>query len=269
MQPTANLWQLLCNDLHQQRMSVSRADFVRVADQFVVDAARVLRSGSERLADAREIAGDICAEAGDATAAVRHYREAYSLVTDLEIRHFAAARLAAKLADKLNDTGQPEQARIFCQRALEHFEYCDDHSQHTNLLNLRASLERMAGEPLSAIKSYSEAISVVEKLHGSGHQDLAVLYNNMGVAWIEAGEYGSAEKALLQALGLREQIFGATHPEVAHSLTNLGVLHHSRGDAPQASRFYTAALDIYRHFLAPDAEEICLLEENLRQLERR
>ena len=269
MQPTANLWQLLCQDLHEQRMSAKRADFVRVAHQFVADASRVLRPGSSRLADAREIAGDICAEAGDLPAAILHYQAAYEMVAPLEKPPTAAARLAAKLAERLNDCERPEESLTFCQHALHHFEDCGDHSQHTNLLNLRASLERRGGQPLQAIKSYAEAIALVESYHGASHQDLAVLHNNMGVAWIEAGDLESAEKTLLQALGLREHIFGATHPEVAHSLTNLGVLYHTRGDAPQASRFYSAALDIYRHFLTPDAEEIRTLEENLRQLERR
>lgn len=249
-------------------MSAHQSDYVHLAEKFVTDAGHMLRPGSVRLADAREIAGDICGEAGAVDAAIRYYQAAYDLVVDQPKKN-AAARLAAKLADRLSETGAIEDARHFCHLALQHFESCDDHSQHTNLLNLRASLERATGHPQTAVATYTEAIRIVESLHGSSHSDLATLYNNLGVAWIEAGDYESAEKSLLQALGLRESIYGATHPEVAHSLMNLGVLHHTRGETAQACRFYTAALDIYRHFLPPDAEEIRTLESYLGQLERR
>jgi tetratricopeptide (TPR) repeat protein len=268
MQPTANLWETLCADLQTQRTQSAREEYLRVATDFADAARNVLRPGSNRLADAWEIAGDICRDAGGRQEARKFYLEAFSIAEGLQL-DAQGARIAAKLAENFSVPGEEAQSISHCDKALRHLETAGDHSQHTFLLSLKAARQRALGDYPGAVETYREAMDLVEKLHGSNNADLAVLINNLGIALMEAGDLAGAEKAGLQALELREKLFGATHPEVAHSLSNLGVLYHYRGESVQASRYYRAALDIYCHFLQPDAPEIRILQENLKKLEAR
>jgi len=268
MQTTANLWETLCADLQAQRTRSAREEYLRIATDFAEAARNVLRPGSNRLADAWEIAGDICRDAGSRQEARKFYLEAFSIAEGLSL-DAQAARIAAKLAENFSVAGEEAQSISHCDKALRHLEETGDHSQHTFLLSLKAARQREMGKFSDAVETYREAIELVEKLHGANNGDLAVLFNNLGIALMEAGDFASAEKAELQALELREKLFGANHPEVAHSLSNLGVLYHYKGETVQASRYYRAALDIYCHFLQPDALEIRSLQENLKKLEAR
>lgn len=268
MQPTANLWEALCADLQDKRTNSSSEEYLRVAQEFAEAARNVLRPGSGRLADAWEIAGDICRDADGIAEARGFYLEAYSVAEGLGL-HAQAARIAAKLAEIFSASGEEAQSIAQCDKALRHLEAVHDHSQHTFLLSLKAARQRTIGRSADAAKTYREAIAISQELHGSSHADSAVLVNNLGIALMESGDFAGAEKAMLQALEIREKLFGANHPEVAHSLSNLGVLYHYRSEPVQASRYYRAALDIYCHFLQPDAPEIRSLRENLKTLESR
>jgi len=268
MQTTANLWETLCADLQARRTDSAREEYLRIATDFAEAARCVLRPGSNRLADAWEIAGDICRDAGGNQEARKFYLEAFSIAEGHSL-DAQAARIAAKLAENFSVPGEEAQSISHCEKALHHLDAAGDHSQHTYLLSLKAARQRELGQPQAAADTYQEAMEMVEKLHGKNNPDLAVLWNNLGIALMECGDLAAAEKAELQALELREKLFGANHPEVAHSLANLGVLYHYRNEPVQASRYYSAALDIYGHFLPPGAPEIVNLQENLKRLEGR
>lgn len=265
MQPTANLWEALCGDLQRQRLSVQRDEYVRVAEEFVQAARRVLRPRSARLVDAEEIAGDICREAGALTPAANYYREAYGRASDLNLES-QAGRIAAKLMDLTAQRLDWRGAISWGRMALAHYEKVGDHSQHTNLLTDIGACLRKLGDFSAAVDCYRQAIAVNADLHGPHNPERAILLNNLGVALTESGDNDGAERAYLEALSLREAFFGSNHPEVAHSLTNLGVLHHIRGNVDSARRYYEAALQVYGNFFGPDAPEISNLQANLRRL---
>ena len=75
VQPTADLWATLCQDLHGRRQQVQQNEDARVAEDFVQSARQILRPGSARLRDALEIAGDICQEAGLVSQALSYYEQ--------------------------------------------------------------------------------------------------------------------------------------------------------------------------------------------------
>lgn len=265
MQATSNLWDTLCKDLETSRRNARREEYVRVAADFVNAAAHMLAHSSPRQADAREIAGDICMEAGALAEAADHYRRAYDSAISISNQE-QSGRIAAKLAQVFEELGEIQEAISQCKLALRHYEEAGDHTNHPTLLNQLASLFRRSGNLQEACQTYRRAIDAASQLHGSKHQSLAILYNNLGVALTEAGEYTQAENAHLQALSLRESNFGVSHPETAHSLANLGVLHHSRGDRQKAIRHFEAALEIYRKYYTPSSREIQTLQNWLNYL---
>jgi len=266
MQPSANLWTTLCEDLQAKRHSAHQEEYVRVAQEFVNLARQILRETSPRLGDACEIAGDICQETAARDEAITFYAEACE-IAETSGNQASAGRVAGKLAEILDRPGEEHRAMEFYLRALNHFDELNDHSLHATLLSGLAAARSRIGDHDGARKAYEQAIEILTRLHGDKHPDLAVIYTNLGVCLSEVGDYPLAERAHLHALSLREAIYGSNHPEVAHSLTNLGVLNHSRGDQAQAARYYEAALQIYQHFADPEAREIQQLEAALGRLD--
>ena len=103
-------------------------------------------------------------------------------------------------------------------------------------------------------------------LHGEIHPEVALVCNNLAVAYTEAGDWVRAENLHMRAMGIREQLFGAMHPEVAQSLANLAVVYHSSSNFSKARAYYEAALKTYLAFKNPDAPELAPIRANLEKI---
>lgn len=268
MQPSASLWVTLCEDLQKERNKTRREEYVRVAEDFVASAGRMLRADSPKLADANEIAGDICQEAGALEEAKSHFEKALEIAEQAS-SHSQSGRVAGKLADLLAGSGEAARARDAYRRAIRNYDLAEDHTWHGVLFSGLAAAHRSTGEFDLASKAYRDGIEVIVQLQGPQNPDLAVLNNNLGVLLTESGDLRGAEEAHMQALALREKIFGANHPEVAHSLANLGVVNHQRGDTVTAAKDFRAALEIYRHFRSPDDPDLREMERYINEAENR
>ena len=267
VQTTANLWDQLCRELESSRSVLTVEKLRLAAKQFKETAAQVFRNGSRRHCDALEMAGDICQETGYFAEAAADFEEA--LAQNLEARHLpAAARIATKLALLFDQQEDVANARKYYARALELFESAHDRSQHCMLLSNLAGIERRAGDFKAAEASYLKALDVSIGVHGEIDPEVALVCNNLGVAYGEAGDWTQAETLHLRALGIREQVFGSMNPEVAQSLSNLAVLYHSSGSLAKAERYYEAALKTYAATRLPDDPEIASVQANFENLKQ-
>ncbi len=265
MPTTANLWEELCRDLEADRKALTREKHHVAAKKFKETAAQVFRSGSRRHCDALEIAGDVCQATGYLNDAVADFEEAMAL-DEAAGNTAAAARVATKLGLLYDHQGDLDRARESYAKALDLFELLHDHGQHAMLLSNMAGLERRAGNFKAAEAHYLRALEVSAGLHGEIHPEVALVCNNLGVAYSEKEDWVRAENLHLRALGIREQAFGAMHPEVAQSLANLAVLHHSSGNLKKAERYYEAALKTYAATLKAGDPEIECVRSNLESL---
>lgn len=268
MQTTANLWEVLCRDLEEERRSARAEKYDEVARKFLETARQVLRPQSPRLCDATEIAGDIYQAAGRREEAARAFKEA--LDQSLPAGATAsAARLAAKLALTYDQMGEASEARARYTQAIELYERLADHSEHAMLLNQLGALCKRTGDFPAAEQSYLRAMQVAVALHGDNHPEVATAANNLGVACIEAHDLIKAETYLMQALSIREKCYGALHPEVAQSMANLAVAYHSMGNVEKARAFYEGALKIYRRFRPANDPETRTVQHNYESLLRK
>ena len=267
MQTTANLWEQLCRELESSRSVLTVEKLLLAAKQFKETATQVFRNGSRRHCDALEITGDVCQEAGYFTEASENFREA--LAQNLQSGHTpAAARIAAKLALLFDHQEDLPNARRHYAKALELFESVHDHSQHCMLLSNLAGIERRSGDFKAAEANYLKALEVSIGVHGEIDPEVALVCNNLGVAYCEAGDWTQAETLHLRALGIREQVFGSMNPEVAQSLSNLAVLFHSSGNLEKAERYYEASLKTYAATRLPGDPEITSVQQNLEALQK-
>lgn len=264
---SANLWDVLCQDLEFHRSALSPDQHCLAAEKFKEAAMQVLSGSSARLCDAVEMAGDVCQAAG-------HFPEALVDFEDSLARNLgggftsSAARVATKAAFLLDGLGEVGRARDFYLQAIELYDAIHDHSQHGMLLSNLASLEKQAGNFPAAEKHYLRAIELATRLHGEIHPDVATACNNIAVAYTEAQEWNKAENMHIRALGVREQIHGAMHPNVGQSLSNLAITYHSSGNFVKAKSYYGAALKTYAAFQKLDAPESAAITANLAQLEK-
>ncbi len=266
MQTTANLWEVLCKDLESQRSEKSREEHHRAAKKFKTSAEQVFRKGSPRLADALEIAGDVCQASGFFDDAVTDFKAA--LARTLENGNIASsARVAAKLALLTDHQGDESAARGYYSQALELYEAAHDYSQHCMLASNLGGLEKHVGNFIACERRYQQALDIAVRLHGEIHPTVALICNNLAVAYTDAGDWVHAETLHMRGLGIREQVFGAMHPDVAQSLANLAVVYHSSGNFDKARGYYNAAIKTYLAFKKPDADEIATIKDHLAKLE--
>ena len=261
MQPTANIWEVLCRDLESEKQTAKAEEYHEIAQKFTESARQMLRADSPRLCDAIEIAGDISQAAGQLQDALAGFEESYGLAR----RHTftpSAARLAAKLALLQDHLGNPDAAREYYEQAISLYGELRDHSQHVMLLNQLGALCRRQGDLAAAERHYDKAMHVAMSVHGPNHPEVATAANNLGVAFTDMQDFERAESLHMQALSIREKSFGAMHPEVAQSMANLAVVYHASGKTDQARGFYLGALDIFKRFRPADDPEVQTVQAN-------
>ena len=265
MQTTANLWEVLCKDLEAQRSHATGECHRLAAQKFKEAAQQVFRQSSPRLSDALEIAGDVCQAAGFFPDASQDFKG--SLSHNLENGNItAAARVAAKLALVSEHQGEEAAARRYYGQALELYEAAHDYSQHCMLASNLAGLEKHSGNFPACERHYLQALETAVRLHGEIHPEVALVCNNLAIAYTEARDWVRAENLHMRALGIREQVFGAMHPEVAQSLANLAIVYHSSSNYEKARSYYKAALKTYLAFKKPDDPELASIKANLEKL---
>jgi tetratricopeptide (TPR) repeat protein len=267
MQTTANLWETLCCDLAAQRTAQGAEQQHLIAKRFKEAATQVLRPNSPRICDAIEVAGDLCQSASFKNDAIVYFEEGFR--TAIAIGNTAsAARMSAKLAILLDETGDTYKARRFYTEAVAMYESLHDYSQHVMLLNSLASLCRRTRDYPSAEKAYVKAVDTAARFKGETHPDVALIANNLGVLYTDMGEYLKAENLHLRALGIRESIYGAMHPDVAQSMGNLAVVYHASGNTAKAEQFYLAALKTLSSFRTQDSNDVKSIRANYEKLSR-
>lgn len=267
MQNTADLWEVLCRDFQTQRAQLPHAHHLEAAEQFINSARQVLRSESPRLADAYEIAADLCHAAGGGENAMDFYEQALALSYGAGVPE-NSARIAGKLAILREEAGQIREAVMLFEQAIELFDQAGDHRQHPALLSHCAALQRGLGLRAEARRNYEEAIRFGGRLYGETHPEIVVLLNNFGVALCEWKLFNEAETCHLRALQIGETAFGSTHPDVGQSMGNLAVLYHVQRDFNRAARFYQGALTVLERARGPQDPEVLALKANFAALRK-
>jgi tetratricopeptide (TPR) repeat protein len=263
---TASLWELLCQDLETRKSALASKEHVDVAAAFVDSARKVLRPNSERLADAYEIAGDICEAAGATEVSARYYRRAFDLCV-AHVWNASGARAAAKMSFAFEEMKRYREAASGLQSALGLFEAEGDYSQHVSLLMRLAAVRHLQGDRSGMKSAFEKALGYASQVHGKEHPRVADVLNNHAVALTEIGELEEAETFNTRALSIRENSFGPNHPDVGQSLGNLAVIYHLRGDTSRAANYYQAALATYETCGETGSSTHTVLQENFDRLQ--
>jgi tetratricopeptide (TPR) repeat protein len=219
----------------------------------------------DRLAVAREVAGDKAVARGDDHEALSCWAEALAILTDRGLSA-EAARVASKMAATEESLGEGATACAHYAQAADLYKLAGDTHRVPMCLNNLAMLHKLAGDVEEAAVLLQRALEEASRCHGSAHGETALIATNLGAVLCECGDLLGAEQHHLQALRIREQLFGPTHPEVGLSLGHLAVIHQVRGDTARARGFYQSALAILEEFPELHQAERSILRENLEGL---
>lgn len=122
-------------------------------------------------------------------------------------------------------------------------------------------VEYVQAEPL-----LKHALSLREKVLGSGHPDVAQSLNNLGMLYDAQGNYAHAEPLLRRALVIREKALDLDHPDVAESMHNLGTLYYAQGKYTQANPLLKRAMAISKKVHGPNSPVVAKSLENMARL---
>jgi serine/threonine protein kinase/tetratricopeptide (TPR) repeat protein len=133
-----------------------------------------------------------------------------------------------------------------------------------------AWLNAESGTPIDALKSYQEAVDILEPVAGRTHEsdhrrDLAIVYNNLGNIQIDIGRFDDARATHEKAQALRQSLADSM-PADAGSLAALSYSEHNLGWLDSKVGRTESALAHYRR-AAELREKVLKLDET--RVERR
>jgi len=155
-------------------------------------------------------------------------------------------RAASQLVSVVgNRQGRPDDAELWVKLARADLERTRGGAEEEAVLLADLALVRyFEGKREEALDHMQRALELMEKLHGTDHPKVAVLYNNLGGVQAGLGKLQESLATQEKALGIRQTVLGPDHPDVATSYSNLGRLLADLGRYDEALERFQAALGI-------------------------
>uniref|UniRef100_A0A7S2S3T6 Kinesin light chain n=1 Tax=Eucampia antarctica TaxID=49252 RepID=A0A7S2S3T6_9STRA len=123
-------------------------------------------------------------------------------------------------------------------------------------LNQQGLKMATGGDYLHAIGIWIQAIQILVTFYGEFHSDVALIMNNMGIAYGKMNLYEEAKEMLQESLFVRKELYGQHHVSVAASLHSIGNLLLSFGDMKESLDAHLEAIAIRTRVLGPNHKEV-------------
>ncbi len=218
-----------------------RADH-EAARRALEDSLRSAEAHGWTMARARlhEALGDAARDRGDVEGALREYRAALSLRTELRSESLAAAALRHRLGRLLFSKGDSEQGVAELRRALALREKLAPGSLVvSHSLSFMGYVATGLGD-LEAAREHLERSLAIAAAHDPDGPDAATALYYRGILASYRDENIAADRDLRRALEIAER----WEPELARRVLNsLAIVTKSRGDFAEAERLYRRALE--------------------------
>jgi tetratricopeptide (TPR) repeat protein len=184
------------------------------------------------------------------------------------------AKAAVQIVDSAFPSGDdPQDVRtwLVCARLLPHALVAAGHAEALGLaseatgrlLNQTGLYLWGRAEFAGAKAALQRALTVVEKMLGADHPNVATLVSNLGSVLQALGDLAGARTHYERALAMDEAAFGPHHPEVANDVNNLAGVMYALGDLAGARTHYERALAIGQATLGPHHPDVAVRVNNL------
>lgn len=142
------------------------------------------------------------------------------------------------------------------------------HILYSEIYYAKGKLSLLKGNKKSAIEYLEESIKLRINLKGSNDQELATVYNTLGVSFYYIGQLDKALEILNRALEVKISAISKDDIKVAEIYNNIGIVLKLKGDIPGALDNYTKALKIKERVLNPNDPNLAVTYNNLGNLYR-
>jgi tetratricopeptide (TPR) repeat protein len=132
----------------------------------------------------------------------------------------------------------------------------DDALAKAKSLNQRGLQSAQEGEYLQAIGVWSQSLQLLIPIHGEFHPDVALIMNNMGIAYGKINLYCEAKDMLEESLFIRKELYGEEHVDVAATLHNIGNLLLSNDHTEEALEAFLETINIRTQIHGPHHEKV-------------
>ncbi|MCC7291432.1 MAG: tetratricopeptide repeat protein [Phycisphaerales bacterium] len=176
------------------------------------------------------LAGQVAAERGNVTLAVKTYRQA--------LREMESAS-------------------------------APDESERATILFHLAKAQAESGDATGAREGFEESLNLRRKLFGARHKDVAESLNGLGFADYALGRPADALAHIRDAYEMRCELLPPDHPDRQESLNNLAILLEGNGEVDEARRMYEEALASARKTLGERHQFVAAILMNLADLQDR
>ncbi len=198
----------------------------------------------ERIVALEEFKGEVPDEDLDAAKRALEQGEtakADRLFADIEKKEQASIKRAAEAA---------YQRGKIAEDNIDYYAAYERYQRAAQLVPENSEYLVVAGNLASEIALYDKAISYYEaaltiQITEKGEvatEEVALLWNNLGISWVEKGEFDKAIRYFEQALAVFRQVFGEEHPKVSINWSNLGAAWAEKGEYNKAIDYYEKAL---------------------------
>ena len=127
----------------------------------------------------------------------------------------------------------------------------------------RAQVEYDRAHYAESEKLFLEARKIKGKLFGSDHLEMAVIYNELALAYEGQGRYKEAEDLYEKALSINENVLEKKHPSTAISYNNLAGVYVKQGKYREAEELFEKALRISKEILGEEHPSTAASYNNL------
>jgi len=181
--------------------------------------------------------------------------------------YYATGRAQALtgMGDVLHEKGDYEGAIDYYERAGK--SYVDSMNtrspEFATLLNNTGENARRLGRYATAIKHYSEALSVIEAMGGEDDALSVTVLNNLGLAHAGTGDSAAAIEYYKKALDLCIELYGPDHHKVGINLNNIGLAYADIGEHEKAVEYYEKALILKKKYFGPEHPSVATTINNI------
>ncbi|MFY0607243.1 MAG: CHAT domain-containing protein [Cyclobacteriaceae bacterium] len=133
-------------------------------------------------------------------------------------------------------------------------EYSQKHKELVNLLfgnvseqmgdnlNTLGMIKHGMGYTSEAFSLYKDALRIFQTMEPQNAIDLATVYNNLGVSYLDFQEYTQAEEYLTESIRQYLEVFDENHPQVITTKMNLGLVEYGKSNYPKAIDIFNSTL---------------------------
>ena len=182
----------------------------------------------------------------------------------------AAADVRFTLAETVHRMGERDEAVRLLGEAQAFWQ--SEPERHIDVLltsrALQARLQRERGDVAAALATLEAALPQRQQRSGSEHFETAVLYTNLGAAYVQAGRLDEGIDASREAMRLWRALHLDASNDALNTLNNLAAAQFRKGDYVAAQHAFAEALALRRTLFGPSAATAALIGNYARVLHR-